>query len=102
MGCQTYGDSARFCHHDDQARKEASQEPAHRISAYLAHHRSAQPVAARTPHHFERLQGIKFLRRGLSDPQTGRARRRTYSSATELEAAEIIPRLAAASAQTFF
>ena len=45
-------------------------------SAYLAHHRSAQPVAARTPSHYQSLQVIFFIRRGLSDPQTGRTRRR--------------------------
>ena len=33
--------SVRYFHRDDQAREEASQEPAHSAPEYLAHHRSA-------------------------------------------------------------
>ena len=41
------GNSARCCHRDDQARKEASQEPAHSVLAYLADHHTAS--GARLP-----------------------------------------------------
>ena len=64
--------SARCCHRDDQARKEASQEPAHSVPAYLAHHRTASR-ARRTIFNAYRVKSFILL--GLSDSQTGRARR---------------------------
>ena len=65
--------SARCGHRDDQARKEASQEPARSVPAYLAHHRTAS--RARLPI-FNAYRVKSCIRCGLLDPQTGRAWRR--------------------------